>query len=101
MAVSEVDCKPGLLSYGVALDERLVEGIEIGASISIDGVCQTVVELTGNPGDGVHDFVGGILATNGKIYSAPRIESLILEIDPKASGTLSDTITLSPYFNKF
>jgi riboflavin synthase len=46
--VSEVEREPGLLRYGVALDERLVSGIEIGASISIDGVCQTVVELLGH-----------------------------------------------------
>ena len=46
--VSEVVREPELLRYGVALDERLVAGLEIGASISIDGVCQTVVELSGD-----------------------------------------------------
>ena len=44
--VVSVDRRPGLLTYSVALPARFREGLEIGASVSIDGVCQTVVELS-------------------------------------------------------
>ena len=44
--VISVDHRPGLLVYAVALPDRLRDGLEIGSSVSIDGVCQTVVELT-------------------------------------------------------
>jgi riboflavin synthase len=40
--------QPDLLRFTVGLNPALVEGIEIGASVSIDGVCQTVVEIAGN-----------------------------------------------------
>lgn len=43
--VTRVERKPGRLSYVVALPEALTQGLEIGASVSIDGVCQTVVAL--------------------------------------------------------
>lgn len=36
-----------LLNYSVELDEKLVEGLEIGASVSVDGACQTVVDIQG------------------------------------------------------
>lgn len=35
------------LSYTVELSPGLVAGLEIGASVAIDGVCQTVVQLDG------------------------------------------------------
>lgn len=43
--VGSIERRPGLLSYSVALPPALRSGLEIGASVSIDGVCQTVVEL--------------------------------------------------------
>lgn len=36
-----------LLTYVVELTDALVEGIELGASVAIDGVCQTVVAIDG------------------------------------------------------
>jgi len=46
--VVEVVREPGLLRYVVELDDRRVAGLESGASISIDGVCQTVVSVSGH-----------------------------------------------------
>jgi riboflavin synthase len=43
--VTSVERRPGVLDYVVALPASLCEGLEIGASVSIDGVCQTVVEI--------------------------------------------------------
>jgi riboflavin synthase len=45
--VAQVERAPGLLRYAVALDVALREGLAIGASVSIDGVCQTVVSIQG------------------------------------------------------
>ncbi len=39
--------QPDLLRYAVRLNAALVEGVELGASVSIDGVCQTVVQIDG------------------------------------------------------
>jgi riboflavin synthase len=44
--VVSVERRPGLLVYSVALPESMRDGLGIGASVSIDGVCQTVVALT-------------------------------------------------------
>ncbi len=46
--VIRVERKPALLTYVVALDDSLAEGLEPGASVSIDGVCQTVVSICEN-----------------------------------------------------
>jgi riboflavin synthase len=46
--IIQVDQKPDLASYVLELDADLVAGLERGASICIDGVCQTVVEVSGN-----------------------------------------------------
>jgi riboflavin synthase len=46
--VTRVERKPGLLSYEVELSDELAEGLAPGASVSIDGVCQTVVSVSGN-----------------------------------------------------
>lgn len=43
--VISVERRPGVLDYVVALPASMTEGLEIGASVSIDGVCQTVVEI--------------------------------------------------------
>jgi riboflavin synthase len=45
--VTHVDFQPGLIGYRVRLNENLLQGLQLGASISIDGVCQTVVAITG------------------------------------------------------
>lgn len=43
--VIQVDKKPGLISYTVKLNSELIKGLEVGASVAIDGVCQTVVNI--------------------------------------------------------
>jgi riboflavin synthase len=43
--ITHVARAPGRLSYAVALPPAMTQGLEIGASVSIDGVCQTVVAL--------------------------------------------------------
>lgn len=45
--VVKVERAPSLLSYSVELDPELVQGLVPGASVSIDGVCQTVVTVSG------------------------------------------------------
>ena len=46
--ITQLDQQPDLTSYVLELNADLVAGLERGASISIDGVCQTVVEISGN-----------------------------------------------------
>ena len=46
--VTRADRKPDLLTYEVELSEELAEGLGPGASVSIDGACQTVVLRSGN-----------------------------------------------------
>jgi riboflavin synthase len=43
--VTQVERAPDLVTYEVDLGERLAAGLEPGASVSIDGVCQTVVRV--------------------------------------------------------
>jgi riboflavin synthase len=45
--VMRVEGKPGLKTYQVELPQALLTGLTTGASISIDGVCQTVVQIDG------------------------------------------------------
>jgi len=45
--VTNVEREPALLRYAVELDAKLVAGLEPGASVAIDGVCQTVVAIRG------------------------------------------------------
>jgi riboflavin synthase len=45
--VTHVDRKPGLFTYTVALPDDLLRGLKPGASVSIDGVCQTVASIAG------------------------------------------------------
>ncbi len=40
--VSRVEKKPGIINYVVTLNSELMQGLKIGASVNIDGVCQTV-----------------------------------------------------------
>jgi riboflavin synthase len=46
--VVKVEKKPGLMTYIVQLNSNLLNNLKIGASVSIDGVCQTVVSIVGN-----------------------------------------------------
>ncbi len=39
---------PGMLKYAVALTKDLLKGLELGASLSVNGVCQTVIKIEGN-----------------------------------------------------
>lgn len=45
--VNTVLKREGLLHYTVLLNENLIKGLKRGASIAIDGVCQTVVSIDG------------------------------------------------------
>jgi riboflavin synthase len=45
--VTRVTREPDLLRFTVKLDRALARGLEPGASVAIDGVCQTVVALRG------------------------------------------------------
>lgn len=46
--VVHVDKKPGLMSYTVRFNSKLLNNLNVGASVSIDGVCQTVVSIIDN-----------------------------------------------------
>ncbi len=43
--VTKIDRKTGIIFYSVTLNSKLVENLDIGSSINIDGVCQTVTEI--------------------------------------------------------
>lgn len=45
--VNTVLKREGLLHYTVVLNENLIKGLKQGASVAIDGVCQTVVSING------------------------------------------------------
>jgi riboflavin synthase len=45
--VTLVEKKPDLTSYAVRFNIEMLTNLDIGMSISIDGVCQTVVSITG------------------------------------------------------
>ena len=47
--VTFVEREPGLLRYAVTLPVELADGLSAGASVSIDGVCQTVVSFAPSP----------------------------------------------------
>lgn len=47
-AVSSVERKPGLHTLTFEFPNELLNGLEIGASVAIDGVCLTVTSITGN-----------------------------------------------------
>lgn len=46
--VREVQRLPGMIKFSVELPESFLGGLEIGASVSVDGVCQTVVRMDQN-----------------------------------------------------
>ncbi len=43
--IGEIVRKPGLATFSVQLDERHRQGLEIGASVGIEGVCMTVTRI--------------------------------------------------------
>ncbi len=43
--VVQVEKKPGLVTYSVRLSADLLVNLKVGASVAIDGVCQTVVSI--------------------------------------------------------
>lgn len=45
--IQSVERKPGLLSLEIELPQHLVEGLEIGASVAVDGICLTVTAVRG------------------------------------------------------
>lgn len=46
--VKSVKKSDNFLTYVVELDDRLMQDLQIGASVSVDGVCQTVVSIHNN-----------------------------------------------------
>ena len=46
--VLDIDRQPRLLRYQISLPESLRSGLDVGASVSIDGVCQTVTQIDGD-----------------------------------------------------
>ncbi|MEM7304862.1 MAG: riboflavin synthase subunit alpha [Pseudomonadota bacterium] len=46
--VTHVTDKPGMKSFSVFLDDRMKHDLAIGASVALDGVCFTVVNIVGN-----------------------------------------------------
>lgn len=47
-AVTRIERSADLLRYAVELNAELTQGLEIGASVAIDGVCQTVTRQEGH-----------------------------------------------------
>ena len=45
--VRKIERKPGLYSLSIDLPDTLLEGLEIGASVGVDGVCLTVTGVDG------------------------------------------------------
>ncbi|MEC7181456.1 MAG: hypothetical protein VXW15_01990, partial [Bdellovibrionota bacterium] len=75
--------------------------------LEIDVTNQTVTTLLSGDSDLTLSnsmtikWEGGILATNGKIYTIPYKADRVLEIDPKANGSFNSNIPLSSVFNKY
>jgi riboflavin synthase len=46
-AVTRVERKPDLVRFSVALPAELLAGLERGASVAVDGVCQTATDIGG------------------------------------------------------
>ncbi|MCB0335897.1 MAG: riboflavin synthase subunit alpha [Bdellovibrionales bacterium] len=44
---AEICRKPGLLTLSFMFDDALLHGLELGASVSVDGVCLTVAKIEG------------------------------------------------------
>ncbi|MCE9597124.1 MAG: hypothetical protein K8S54_04075 [Spirochaetia bacterium] len=76
-----------------------------GSVIDFDPATRTQTTFGSGWGTGVSAFDGGVLATNGKIYSFPLVgngnNQQPLEIDPRAKGSFCPAVARSAYFNKF
>lgn len=66
--------RPGLRSFDLAFPPGFTEGLAVGASVSTDGVCLTVTELTG-PGTARFDVMQQSLAltTLGTLQAGSRV----------------------------
>ena len=56
--VTKVDRKPGLHTLQVQLGEALLEGLNNGSSVGVDGVCLTVAGIDGDKLDVRFDKAG-------------------------------------------
>ncbi len=43
--IKNLDLKEGVLTYALQMDEKLLTGLQTGASVSVDGCCQTLVRI--------------------------------------------------------
>lgn len=48
LTLTKVIRKPNMLTIGIEFPANLSDGLEIGASVAVDGVCLTVTEIDGN-----------------------------------------------------
>ncbi len=48
LQVKSLSKKPGLLTFSIEFTEKLIEGLVLGASVAIDGVCLTVSKMEGH-----------------------------------------------------
>jgi riboflavin synthase len=74
-----VQRKPDLLRFSVGLSPDLRAGLEVGASVSIDGVCQTVVALDGN-----HVEFEAIAETLERTTLAELAEGVLVSVERSA-----------------
>lgn len=47
LPIHSVERKPGLMVFSLEFDDELLDGLETGASVSVDGVCFTVTRFDG------------------------------------------------------
>lgn len=83
--VAEVQKLPGMLKYSVALPQRLIDGLLVGASVSVDGVCQSVVRI-----EGLHVWFDAIQETLDKT-TLPCIK-VGTQVNIERSAKFSDEI---------
>jgi riboflavin synthase len=83
--VVHVETRPGLTSYAVELPGALVAGLKLGASVSIDGVCQTVVQI-----DGAHVSFDAMAETLRKTTIGTVAEGRLVNVE--RSATTGDEI---------
>ena len=48
LPVKQVDHKPGFLTFSVEFTPALVEGLQVGASVAVDGICLTAIAIENN-----------------------------------------------------
>jgi riboflavin synthase len=83
--VVRVERKPGLQTYAVELPDALIAGLKPGASVSIDGVCQTVVRI-----DGAHATFDAMQETLRKTTIGAIAEARLVNVE--RSATTGDEI---------